>query len=215
LETGVNEHIALLGDSILDNAAYTRGLPDVIGHLRQLLPDGVSATLLAVDGSTTADLGKQMARLPSDVSRVVVSIGGNDALLNVDALDLPITSTGEAIRMFEERAALFEASYREALAGIVRRVPSPVVCTIYNPLLGRDEAVAARVGLMLFNDAILRVAFEWRLPVVDLRLVIVEPSDYANPLEPSSQGAAKIAKAIAAALGLPGEDSAASKVFVG
>jgi hypothetical protein len=54
---------------------------------------------------------------------------------------------------------------------------------------------------MAFNDAILRVAFECHLPVVDLRLVCVEPADYANPLEPSSHGAEKIATAIAAALG--------------
>jgi hypothetical protein len=31
-------HVVLLGDSIFDNAAYTRGEPDVVGHLRDLLP---------------------------------------------------------------------------------------------------------------------------------------------------------------------------------
>ena len=67
--------------------------------------------------------------------------------------------------------------------------------------------------MMLFNDAILRVAFEWRLPVIDLRLVMVDPADYANPLEPSSQGAAKIAKSIAAALGFASSTSAASTIF--
>jgi len=37
---------------------------------------------------------------------------------------------------------------------------------------------------------------------VDLRLVCTEPSDYANPIEPSGSGGAKIARAIVASLGL-------------
>ena len=134
------EHIALLGDSIFDNSAYTEGLPDVVTHLRRILPDRMTATLLAVDGSNTADLERQVARLPSDVSRVVVSVGGNDAILHADALDLPVTSTGEALRLFGERASMFEASYRAALANVVRRVPETAVCTIYNANLAGDEA---------------------------------------------------------------------------
>jgi hypothetical protein len=207
------EQIALLGDSIFDNGAYTEGLPDVVTHLRRILPEGMTATLLAVDGSTAADLDKQVARLPPETSHAAVSVGGNDAILHADALDLPVASTGEALRLFGERASTFEASYRAAIAGVLRHVPQTAVCTIYNANLPGDDAALARVGLMLFNDAILRVAFEWHLPVVDLRLVCVDPSDYANALEPSSQGAAKIARSIAAALGVVAEPRAASTVF--
>lgn len=207
------EHIALLGDSIFDNAAYTQGLPDVVTHLRRIVPAGTTATLLAVDGSTTSDVRKQVANLPSDVSRAAVSMGGNDAILHADALDLPVTSTRDALAMFGERAAIFEASYRTALAEVVSRVPQTAVCTIYNANLPAEEAALARVGLMLFNDAILRVAFETRLPVIDLRLVCADPADYANALEPSSRGAEKIAKSIAAALGLTLGTPAISRIF--
>jgi hypothetical protein len=209
----VAEHIALLGDSIFDNAAYTRGLPDVVTHLRRMVPAGVTATLLAVDGSTTADVQKQVAKLPSDVSRAAVSMGGNDAILHADALDIPVTSTRDALAIFDERAAMFEASYRTALAEVVGRVPKTAVCTIYNANLQGDEAALVRVGLMLFNDVILRVAFEWHLAVIDLRLVCVDPADYANPLEPSSQGAEKIAKSIAAALGFAMGTPAVTRIF--
>jgi hypothetical protein len=208
-------HIALLGDSIFDNAAYADGLPDVVTHLRAILPAGMTATLLAVDGSSTADLADQLAGLPDDTSHAVVSVGGNDAILNADALHLPVESTGEALRLFGERAAMFEADFRAALAGVIGRVPETTVCTIYNGSLTGDEAASARVGLMVFNDVILRVAFEWHLPVIDLRAVCNDPADYANPLEPSSQGAAKIAKAIAAALALAGKHPAASVVVAG
>ena len=72
------QHIALLGDSIFDNGSYTAGAPDVIAHVRAGLPHGWRASLLAVDGSTTRDLASQVARIPADVTQIIVSIGGND-----------------------------------------------------------------------------------------------------------------------------------------
>jgi hypothetical protein len=52
-EVKVSNQIVLLGDSILDNTDYTGGEPDVLQHLRSILPDGWDAALCAVDGSTT------------------------------------------------------------------------------------------------------------------------------------------------------------------
>ena len=206
------EHIALLGDSIFDNGSYTGGLPDVVTHLRGLLPAGGTASLLAIDGTTTAELSEQTFRIPEGVTRAVVSIGGNDALINADLLNLPVSSTRDALLLFDERAGEFEANYREAIGAVVEQVPSTTVCTIYNGDLSEDQAATARVALMLFNDVILRVAFDFRLPVIDLRLICSERSDYANAIEPSSSGGAKIARAIAATLGA---DGAASRVFTG
>ena len=102
-------HIALLGDSILDNRAYTNGEPDVATHLRRLLPDAASVTLLAIDGSTTQDLRPQSDEVPADVSHIAVSIGGNDALLNSDLLWMPVASTAEALSLFKDRIDRFEA----------------------------------------------------------------------------------------------------------
>src|SRR5206468_10649810 len=44
-------HVARLGDSIFDNGAYVRGGPDVVTHLRGVLPSGWTASLHAVDGA--------------------------------------------------------------------------------------------------------------------------------------------------------------------
>ena len=196
-------HIALLGDSIFDNGSYTQGEPDVIGHLRAALPGGWKASLLAIDGSTTSNLKAQLAALPSDVSRVFVSIGGNDVLLNADLLDWPVASTREALILFGRRAATFEENYHAAVSNVVAAGKPTTVCTIYNGnLLDDEEAAVAQVALMLFNDAILRVAFHLGLPVIDLRSICSEPSDYANPIEPSGSGGRKIADAIVASLGL-------------
>ena len=48
------------------------------------------------------------------------------------------------------------------------------------------------------NDCITRAAFARGLSLIDLRLICNEDGDYANPIEPSVQGGAKIARAIAA-----------------
>ena len=66
----------------------------------------------------------------------------------------------------------------------------------------------------MFNDVILRVAFEHHLPVIDLRLVCNEPADYANPIEPSGRGGRKIALAIARATGVATEKIMSSCVFI-
>lgn len=63
-------HLVLLGDSILDNRAYTLGGPDVISQVRGLLPPDWEATLLAVDGSTTDHVARQMGRSSGTVPQV-------------------------------------------------------------------------------------------------------------------------------------------------
>jgi hypothetical protein len=211
----VAEHIVLLGDSIFDNAAYTQGLPDVATHLHGLLTEGCKASLLAVDGSTTAELGDQLADLEPSVTRAVVSIGGNDALENIEMLSLPVRSTHEALILFGRRIGKFEEDYRTAIRRVVERVPNTTVCTIYNGNLPEEQARTARIALMLFNDVILRTAFALRLPVINLRLICSEPSDYANPIEPSGSGGEKIARAIAVTLGWGKGHASSSYVFAG
>lgn len=194
-------HIALLGDSIFDNKAYTGTEPDVVGHLRTVLGPTGRATLLAVDGTTTRDVGKQFDRVPADATHLVLSLGGNDAILNADLLAAPVKSTGEALLLFGERLAGFALSYRKAVTRLLALGKDTTVCTIYNANLGPEEAPRAWPALMMFNDVILRTAFDHRLRVIDLRSVCTDPADYANPIEPSGIGGRRIAEAIARAVG--------------
>jgi GDSL-like lipase/acylhydrolase family protein len=207
-------HIVLLGDSIFDNGSYTRGEPDVVGHLASLIPWTWRATLLAVDGASTAAVGSQLDRVPSDATHLVLSVGGNDALLNSDLLEAPARSSAEVLLLFASRIDAFEKGYRcliDRLIGLKRDV---TICTIYNGALDPELARPARVALMTFNDVILRVAFGYCASVIDLRGICVERSDYANPIEPSGTGGWKIASAIARAVGAtPG--ARASRVITG
>ena len=208
-------HVALLGDSIFDNGAYTRGQPDVVTHLRAVLPSGWTASLFAVDGSITADLEDQLRRLPPDVTHCVISLGGNDAIENSDVLGLRVASMAEALTVLGGRADRFEKAYRAAIDAALRLGRETTLCTIYNGNLSEAEAPLARVALMAFNDVILRVAFEQRVSVIDLRLVCSEPEDYANPIEPSGHGGQKIAAAITRSLGIVDEPAAHSRVHTG
>src|SRR5688500_4287215 len=194
-------HVALLGDSIFDNRSYTRGDPDVVTHLRAILPERWQATLCAVDGATTRSLGSQLPCVPRDATHLVVAIGGNDALQNIDLLNLRVSSTAQALSMFADRVEGFERDYRAALDGVLSRARPVTVCTIYNGNLEDGTARHARTALTLFNDVILRTAVERRLNVVELRAICCEAADYANPIEPSGQGGRKIAAAVARAIG--------------
>lgn len=57
--TKSNIHLVLLGDSIFDNAAYVPDGPAVIDHVRNLLPDGSRAALIANDGDVVENAHEQ------------------------------------------------------------------------------------------------------------------------------------------------------------
>jgi lysophospholipase L1-like esterase len=192
-------HIVLLGDSVFDNGAYVRpGEPDVVQQLRDALPASWRATLAAVDGAVTGSVRGQLERLPTDATHLVVSVGGNDALRRQDVLDLRVRSVAEALLRFAEVRDEFARDYRAMLDAVLGRGLPAAVCTIYDPRFPdptrQRVAVAA---LAAFNDVITREAFGRGLPLIDLRLICSEDTDYANPIEPGARGGAKFASAIA------------------
>ena len=207
-------HIVLLGDSIFDNAAYTEGGPDVVTQLRGQLPAGWRATLAAVDGSQAAEVAGQLAQVPADATHLVLSVGGNDALMASGLLDEPVYSSADALRLIGASVREFEGRYRAAVADCLARGLPLVVCTIYHGNFpDADYRERAIVALTAFNDAIVRAAAAHGLDVIDLRAVCDLPQDYANPIEPSSIGGAKIARAIARVV--TGAAAPAARLFGG
>jgi hypothetical protein len=191
-------HIVLLGDSIFDNAAYTAGGPDVLTQLRGQLPAGWTAALAAVDGSRADDVAAQAAGAPADATHLVLSVGGNDALMASGLLDEPVYSSADALRLIGARVREFEARYGAAVAACLARKLPLTVCTIYHGNFpDPDYRERAVVALTAFNDAIVRTACAHGLDIIDLRAVCDQPQDYANPIEPSSLGGAKIARTVA------------------
>ena len=191
-------HILLVGDSIFDNGAYVPGQPDVVRQLRSELPPGWRATLLAVDGDVTMDVPAQLRGLPVDASHLVVSVGGNDALQQIGVFEESASSVAGAVKRLAAVVGVFDRNYRAMLNAVSARDLPTALCTIYDPRFPDPQLqTLATAGLALFNDAILRAAFGYGLPVLDLRLICDRAEDYANPIEPSAKGGAKIAAAVA------------------
>ena len=190
-------HIILLGDSIFDNKAYVGNEPDVVSHLKSMIPHDWRATLKAVDGNVTEQVSRQLLDIPPETTHLFVSVGGNDAIMNADILSLQASSAAEIFNALADRASDFEFHYSAMLKAVLSKNLPTAVCTIYFPNFPdsfmQKIAVAA---LAAFNDVIIRQAILHKLPFLDLRLICNEKEDYANEIEPSGKGGRKIAAKI-------------------
>lgn len=191
-------HLTLLGDSTLDNGAYTSGGPAVIDHLSRLLPEEDRATLLAVDGATTHRIENQLDRMPEGATDAVLSIGGNDAVMEIPVLEEPVGQVSEALTELSRATDRFEEAYRKCLKEVLQAGLPTTVCTIYSGAFdepsGQQQVIDA--ALAMWNDVILQTALDHDCPVIDLRRVCTSRNDYTQQIEPSEQGGRKIAKAL-------------------
>lgn len=189
-------HVALLGDSIFDNATYVPGGSPLIEQLRGALSENWQATLLAVDGDATTDVIRQTSQLPKDATHLIISCGGNDALRHIDILQETAHSVASVLERFANIRQKFQLDYRGMLKHVSSLNKPAAVCTIYDSVPGLQRS--ALTALSMFNEIILREAFLTNLPVIDLRLCCTEPTDYSeiSPIEPSVLGGEKIVRAI-------------------
>jgi GDSL-like Lipase/Acylhydrolase family len=191
-------HLFMMGDSVFDNAAYVRsGEPDVRQQVADLLGEGDQVTSAARDGAVIAGTAEQLGGRPPDASHIVVSAGGNDALQAASVLETRVSSMSDALEMLADVAENFRRQYAALLQQLASTRLPVGVCTIYDPRF--PDARLRRAGttaLSVLNDAITREAFSRGFAAIDLRLVCDRDEDFANPIEPSAIGGAKIARAI-------------------
>lgn len=118
-------------------------------------------------------------------SHLVLSVGGNDALMSSGILHMPASSTSQALALFANTSRDFERRYRRVLHSC-RQMSLPLtICTIYNGCFpDPDYQRLITTALTFFNDVILKVGIEFGLTIIDLRFVCSSPADYANPIEP-------------------------------
>ena len=208
------KHIILAGDSVFDNRSYVEeGEPDVRDQLADLLDDGDKATLIAVDGDMNNDVAKQLDKLPQDATHLFISIGGNDALMHIDSFTESVSTIGEALDSLNEKAEEFEKEYIKMLTNVSNKKLNTTLCTIYNPCFEHNDMARLTymlppnpninklqkrsvTALAIFNNIIFQEAFNFGLPVMDLRLIFSDKKDYANPIELSVFGGMKMAKII-------------------
>ena len=190
------EHLVLLGDSIFDNGSYTKGEPDVKSHMESMVPDNFKVSLLAKDGSFIMDVKAQLKSLPSDATRLLLSVGGNDILRHRDFLTDTAFSGTDLPDYLSLALVKFEQDYRTLILNIVALKIPLITCTVYNGNLEKSVREKAKAAIAVFNDCIYRVSGENKIPVLELRKICTKETDYANPIEPSGIGGRKIAEGI-------------------
>jgi lysophospholipase L1-like esterase len=192
--------VLLLGDSIIDNGAYVRaGEPDVAQQLQALLPDH-AVIKRAVDGATCADVRERQTDDLSRAERIVLSAGGNDALQHIDLLEARTVTTAKdtLVRLWSVRQE-FRRSHAALLDRLALARRPVLVLTVYNPCFhghGLDPAYqqAAECAISIINDVIQQEARRRSFDILELRELFHDRADYANPIEPSAIGGAKLAK---------------------
>ena len=191
------KHVILLGDSVFDNAAYVGNGPDVIGQLSAALPAGWRAELHAMDGARIADIEAQLGAVSNRATHLVVSIGGNDAMRESGVLEQNARSVAEALEKLAAIRERFQQAYAAMLDLVAARQLPTAVCTIYEPRFPEtSRRRLSATALAMLNDCISREAFSRTLALIDLRLICDCEEDFANAIEPSVRGGAKIADAV-------------------
>jgi hypothetical protein len=192
--------IILLGDSIIDNGEYVRpGEPDVARQLEMLLPHHI-VIKQAVDGAKNGDiLACQIAEVER-AEHIILSAGGNDALEHINLLDDGIEQRAKDVlfRLWSIRED-FRRSYAALLDCLALTRRPVLVLTVYNPCFhghGFDAAYqqAADSAISIINDVIQQEARRRSFDILELRTLFTDQADYANPIEPSAIGGAKLAK---------------------
>lgn len=208
--------IVLVGDSIIDNRAYVGpGELDVAAQIRTIMP-GREVVMRAVDGFATRQVINEQARDLRDGDLVVLSSGGNDALGHIDLIAAattaasamselssagPQTMVATILGQLRAFQGAFQADYSELLTALAQQGRHVLCLTIYNPQLAAhgfttEQQRAAEAAISVFNDAIQREALRRGCSVLELRSLFTEAEDFANAIEPSTLGGAKIAEAV-------------------
>jgi len=196
--------IILLGDSIIDNGEYVRsGKPDVARQLEILLPHH-TVVKRAVDGARSTDVLASQTAEVGRAEHIILSVGGNDALEHIDLLEEVIEKRPREVlvRLWSIREE-FRRSYAALLDRLALTCRPVLVLTIYDPCFrghGFDAAYqqAAESAVSILNDVIQQEGRRRSFDILELRTLFSYPADYANPIEPSAMGGAKLAKCMSA-----------------
>ena len=133
--------------------------------------------------------------------------------MHIDSFAESVSNIGEAFDSFNERMEDFEKIYVKMLTNVSNRKLKTTLCTIYNPCFEHNDMERLTymlppnpnikklqkrsvTALPIFNNIIFQEAFNFGLPVMDLRLIFNDKEDYANPIETSAVGGMKMVKII-------------------
>ncbi|MEX1097237.1 MAG: SGNH/GDSL hydrolase family protein [Planctomycetales bacterium] len=194
-------HVVLLGDSMFDNQMFVGQGKPVVDNLREALPAGWKATLLAAVSQTAREVAVQLRQLPKGATHLVLCAGGNNAILGLFNLFQQAAPQALLARLQQDRAD-FERDYAALVKQMLAKKLHAVLCTIPDPDFThpnlRNLQLIGQLGLPLFNDVISRTAAKEQLPLLDLRVLVQGKPDHApgDGIHLSPAGGRKVAEQI-------------------
>ena len=188
--------VALLGDSVFDNASYVAPGKAVLDHIHLLENKEWDVELLAFDGAGIEDVPDQCRKISAETTHLVVNVGGTNTLGYAGFVKEKVSTLYEGMHHLMEMKIQFHTLYKKMLQYIVSLDKKTVVCSMYDTCPGIEPPLLAAVSI--FNDVILYEAFHLGIPVIDFRQTFNEPADYSSisPLEPSERGGKNIARVL-------------------
>ena len=139
--------------------------------------------------------------VPEDATHVVISVEGAWAIEQSGLLQAGTQTIRDALGTMADAADHFESLLAAMIASAQETALPTVVCTLVPGRYPKPvQHRVASTALAIFNDRVLRRAFEAGLPVVDLRRVCDEDADYATETVLTRAGVRKAANVIRAAL---------------
>eukprot|EP00930_Biecheleria_cincta_P002428 TRINITY_DN103439_c0_g1_i1.p1 TRINITY_DN103439_c0_g1~~TRINITY_DN103439_c0_g1_i1.p1 ORF type:complete len:354 (-),score=64.37 TRINITY_DN103439_c0_g1_i1:89-1150(-) len=191
-------HVVLLGDSTLDNVRHLdldAGEMSIEGQLsKRCAEKGWEFTLLARDGSTLDDVARQQIPfIPDEATHLVLSASGNNLLSLLNEMADSHWSLGSMVSSIGEGLPQVAESYRRLLQAMKSSGCHMACCTVYRPQFRHIFLrTLATLSLGVHNARIHQIAQELDISVIDMGVLFDCDEDFANPLELSTQGGAKV-----------------------
>lgn len=191
-------HIVLLGDSTLDNGRYLNLAFGELSVEKQLskrcIERGWEMTILAQDGSLLDDvLVRQLPLIPDHVTHIVLSASGNDLLSLLNQMVVANFTIGSMYSAIGEGLKQVSARYHGLLQTLKGLGCHLACCTVYRPNFNHIFFKSLAIfSLGMHNSRITQTAVDLDCSVIDLANMFDCQEDFANPLELSTRGGAKV-----------------------
>merc|ERR1719330_751867 len=155
-------------------------------------------TMLAQDGALLEDVMiRQLPLIPPRATHVVLSCSGNDLLALLNQMVVANFTLGSVYAAVGEGLKLVAEQYRDLIQLLKRLKCHVACCTVYRPNFNQFFFKSlATVSLGLHNSRLMQIAEDLHCSVLDLANILEGKEDFANPLELSTRGGAKVVENI-------------------
>jgi len=180
------DSIVLIGDSILNNAAYVPPGKSVVDFLKE---NTNKVFNFAKDGGTILDCYDQLDKIPLNLNTtntyVFISVGGNNILNSRGQMDSPAIN-----KLFTD--------YMDFVRAVRAKLGSAKIniCNLFIPSNPRYQSYKSSIGEWnkLIHDYSYKVGAMYN--VINLDSLLTDPNDFVYDVEPSEIASQKIANLI-------------------